>query len=464
MSIGPKDPEAPMWTMITSLQPVVDDLRPAFTQPSFTAGCDLLLGWVMCLGRHRLLRVAENAHPREPADHSRRHGFDTFYNFFERSAWTPTGLAYRVAVLVLTRLPFLGPITLLVDDTLAHKRGRSVWGLGWFRDAVASTQKRVATASGHNWVVVAVAVCLPGTDSPILALPLLARLHLPGKAQRSCPELARLLLAEVLGWFPGRRFILVGDGAYASKRLLQGLDERVRFVGRLRGDAALYDARVPPARPGRRGPQAKKGPRLPTPKEAAAKADRARSAAGSWAWQELTVTVYGRTRRLRALGYVAVWPTVLGLRPVRVVVVRDPEGRMRDAYLFTTDLGAPLGWVITQFAWRWAIEVLFRASKQVLDMEAPQQWSRASVEKVAPWVWSVQSVIMVWYLTAGRRLPEAADLRGRMGPWDSEWSLRHMIQVLRAATLNATINPDSASEAELREFTKTLKNWANLAA
>jgi hypothetical protein len=453
-----------MWTMIASLEVVVDHLRPAFTAPSFAAGCDLLLGWVMCLGRHRLARVAASARPQVPADHTRRHGFDTCYNFFERSAWTPTGLAYRVAVLVLTRLPLLGAITLLVDDTLAHKRGRCVWGLGWFRDAVASTQKRVATASGHNWVVVAVAVCLPGTGIPILALPLLARLHLPGQAQRSCPELARLLLAEVLGWFPDRRFILVGDGAYASKRLLEGLAERVTFVGRLRGDAAVYDPHLPPAPAGRRGPKAKKGPRLPKPKEAAAKADRARSAASPWAWQGVAVTVYGRTRVLQALGYDALWPTVLGLRPVRVVVVRDPEGRMRDAYLFTTDLQAELGWVITQFAWRWSIEVLFRASKQILDMEAPQHWSRASVEKVAPWVWSVQSVLMVWYLTAGKGLPEAEEWRGRLGPWDSEWSLRHMLQVLRAATLNATINPDSAEEAELRQMTKTLKNWANLAA
>src|SRR5260370_23773925 len=137
---------------------------------------------------------------------------------------------------------------------------------------------------------------------------------------------------------------------------------------------------------------------------------------------------------------------------------------MDDIYLFTTDLQASLTWVITQFAWRWSIEVLFRASKQILDMEAPQHWSRASVEKVAPWVWSVQSVLMVWYLTAGKGLPEAEEWRGRLGPWDSEWSLRHMLQVLRAATLNATINPDSAEEAELRQMTKTLKNWANLAA
>ena len=51
-----------------------------------------------------------------------------------------------------------------------------------------------------------------------------------------------------------------------------------------------------------------------------------------------------------------------------------------------------------------------------------------------------------------------------MGDWDSEWSLRHMLQVLRRAILNATINSNSADQAELTEMVKTLKNWANLAA
>jgi DDE superfamily endonuclease len=453
-----------MWTMIASLAPIVQALAPAFTPASFGTHCEFCLAWVLCLGKRRLSRVADNAQPQTLRDHSQRHGLDTYYNFFERSAWTPKGLAYHLAVLILTQLNLRGVVTLLVDDTLAHKRGKSVWGLGWFRDAVASTKKRVATASGHNWVVVAVAVCLPFTKVPILALPLLARLHLPGKGQPSCPALAREMLREVLEWFPDRRFNLVGDGAYAAKTLLGDLDKRVTFVGRLRGDAAVYDPRVPVAKKGHGGRKATKGPRLPSPKAAAAKAERKRSMSGDWVWEQVAVTIYGCRRVLWAFAYEAVWPTVLGLRPVRIVVVRDPEGHLRDTYLFTTDLQARLRWVITQFAWRWAIEVLFRASKQVLEVEAPQHYCQASVEKVAPWVWSLQSVIMVWYVTAGRELAEAAELRAVMGEWDSEWSLRHMVQVLRRATLNETIKPMSADPNDLLKLIETLKNCVNLAA
>lgn len=268
-----------MWTMIHSLDSVVTVLAPAFTQPSFATNCNLLLAWVMCLGKHTLLRVADNTRPDQPPDRSQRHDFNTVYNFFERSSWKPKDLAYRIALLILTRLPFVGPITLLVDDTLAHKRGKCVWGMGWFRDAVASTQKRVATATGHNWVVLAVAFCVPGTTFVILALPLLARLHQPGKGQPSCAQLAREMLAEVMKWFPSHTFNLVGDGAYACKEMLGDWPkERVNFTGRLRGDAALYDPKVaeqPKSKPGKKTrakgqdcPARAMLPRRPTPTRA----------------------------------------------------------------------------------------------------------------------------------------------------------------------------------------------------
>jgi hypothetical protein len=453
-----------MWSMVASLQPYVECLAPAFSQPSSFTCCQMMLAWIMCLGKHTLYRVALSSHPEVIPDHSQRHGLDRYYNFFERSSWKPQDFAYRVALLVLTRLVPRGLVTLLVDDTLAHKRGKSVWGMGWFRDAVASTQKRVATGSGHNWVVLAIALRIPFTNAPILALPVMARLHLPGKGQPSCAALARQMLQQMVSWFPGRRFSLVGDGAYACKEMLAELDERVTFVGRMRGDAAVYDPQVPRAKKGKRGRKATKGPRLPSPKAAALKADRKRTTTGQWLWQAVSVLAYGELRALKAVSYVAVWPHVLGLRPIRIVVVRDPSGKMRDVYLFTTDLDVSLDWVITQFAWRWAIEVLFRASKQVMDIEAPQHYCEESVQKVAPWVWGMQSVIMVWYLEAGHTSDEAAELRGRLGEWDSEWSLRHVMQVLQRTILNTTIQPNSGEPAQLLEIVQTLKNWALLAA
>jgi hypothetical protein len=250
------------------------------------------------------------------------------------------------------------------------------------------------------------------------------------------------MLGGALRWFPERQIVLLGDGAYAGHGLLGNLDSRVTYVGRLRGDAEIYDPQVPPQPPGKRGRKPQKGPRLPSPRDAARRADRNRNGRGPWVWRDLEVTVYGVTRMLRVLAYEVVWPEVLGLRPIQIVVVGDPQGKFRDAYLFTTDLRASISWVVATFARRWSIEVAFQASKQVMDIEGPQHWCQESFEKLAPWVWLMESVVSLWYLTAGQALPEAESARCNLGPWDTEWSLGHWVRVLRIATMAATINPD----------------------
>jgi len=159
-----------------------------------------------------------------------------------------------------------------------------------------------------------------------------------------------------------------------------------------------------------------------------------------------------------------VWPEVLGLRHIRIVIVRDPAGKMKDTYLFTTDLLASLDWVIATYAKRWSIEVAFKNSKQVLGIEGPQHWCRASIEKLAPWLWQMQSLVTLWYLISGKALPEAEAARRRMGPWDSEWSLRHMISVLRTAILEQTIKADSAPKANWHQLLSRVVKYLTCAA
>ena len=76
----------------------------------------------------------------------------------------------------------------------------------------------------------------------------------------------------------------------------------------------------------------------------------------------------------------------------------------------------------------------------------------------------MQSVIGLWYITEGRKLPAAQAARRRFGEWDTEWSLAHMLRILRAAILEATINPESATKADLCQLLDDLENYLNLAA
>ena len=79
-------------------------------------------------------------------------------------------------------------------------------------------------------------------------------------------------------------------------------------------------------------------------------------------------------------------------------------------------------------------------------------------------MWLVQGVPLVWYVGAGHTLPEAKEVEALRGPWDSPWSLRHLLQVLRRATLNATIRENSPDGKELQHSIRVLKNLVNSAA
>jgi hypothetical protein len=451
-----------MFSSIPSLDSVLQCLLPVFTQPSLRTHIDVLLGWVMCLGKRTEYGVFQTIQADTPVSRKERHPFDRFYNFFSRSAWTVRDLAHEVAVAVVVAFNPCGRLYLVVDDTLLHKRGKHVYGLGWFRDAVASTAKRVATASGNHWVVVALAIPLPKTTK-IYCLPIHAMLHLAGKNHPSEATLARAMLQDILAWFPDRKLVFIGDGAYSASNLLGDLDPRVTYVGVMRADAALYDPVVPKQSKSKRGRKPHKGPRLPNPKQAVRKADGNRRGEGTWTWQTVQATAYGVTRTLRVVSFQAVWPEVRGLVPILVVLVRDPLGKFDDKYLFTTDLDAELSWVISTFARRWSIEVAFKASKQVMKIQAPQHWCRQSIEKLSPWAWLMQSVIGLWYITEGHTLPQAQAARRRFGKWDTEWSLAHMLRILRAAILENTINSASATTADPRQLLDNLKSYVNLA-
>ncbi len=104
---------------------------------------------------------------------------------------------------------------------------------------------------------------------------------------------------------------------------------------------------------------------------------------------------------------------------------------------------------------------MFKASKQVLEIEGPHHWCQESIEKLAPWVWLLQSVVSVWYLTVGRTLPEAEAARRDLGAWDTEWSLNHWVRVFRMATMSASLrnNPDSDETNDPVELIERVKNY-----
>lgn len=190
-----------MWCSIPSVDVIMQGLDNVFTAPSVQTHVAMLWGWVMRSGKHTEYKMCETIQADEPVSRDQRHPFDRYYNFFSRSAWTVCELSRAVASAVVMALAGEGTLYLIVDYTLLHKRGKEVYGLGWFYDAVASTERRTVTARGNNGAVIGIAIPDSGAPERFLCPPRQARLHLAGDEHPSCPAVAAML-QEIATWFP----------------------------------------------------------------------------------------------------------------------------------------------------------------------------------------------------------------------------------------------------------------------
>ena len=236
---------------------------------------------------------------------------------------------------------------------------------------------------GLNIVVLALKIDPPWGGEPF-ALPLNVRLHTKGGA--TLLDLAEHMLIQVASWFPQRQFQLCADGSYAS---LAGRHlPRTDLISRLRHDAALYKVLCKQKKP-RRGRPRKKGDRLPTPRQIAQKVTK---------WTTVTVNERGKSVQRMVFTQEVVWYAVCPERPVLLVICRDPSGKMKDDFFFTTDVSQKPQEVIEHYASRWSIEDTFKNVKQSLGGEEPQLRSAEGPQRVAAFSFWLYSVLWLWFL------------------------------------------------------------------
>jgi hypothetical protein len=254
---------------------------------------------------------------------------------------------------------------------------------------------------GHRWVVAAISVALPFT-SKRWALPVLSALYRTEELSRAekrrhktPPCLARQLMAVLIHWFPGRRFVFLGDGGYASHELARFCSRHSRhatLISRFHGDANLYE---PPPRPKHFGRHPVKGKKLPPPEQVAARSPRTRA----------TVNWYGGdTRRVELVTGTGAWyRSGHGLVFVRWVYVHDMQGTHRDEYVYSTDLTLSASQIVSWFTARWPIETTFEEVRAHLGFESPRQRTAQSVLRTAPCLLGLFTLIALAYAEHCRR-------------------------------------------------------------
>jgi len=355
---------------------IIQQFFPIFTAPGAKIFARLIEGWVLCTVRRTVTGILPFADPANERAH------DAYHRFFPDARWSMAKLWRLLTKTLIQTLCRNGTITLALDDTLFHRSGKKVNGAGWWRDAVRSTQKNVVYAWGLNLVVLTLQIRPPWGGEP-LGLPINMRLH--RKNQASLMELAVQMINEVRQWLPERLFRVVGDGFYAT--LAGKTLNAITIISRIRRDADLYDL-PPERRKKKRGRPRKRGKKLSKLEKMAAHIQN---------WQTVTFRQRGKTVKRLVYTRVVLWYTV-SRNPIMLVVSRDPDGKEKDEFFFTTDVTMDPAEVLGCYADRWAIEDTFKNTKQLLGGQQPQTYKGKGPERAAGLSLLLYSTVWLWYL------------------------------------------------------------------
>ncbi|EAY26143.1 hypothetical protein M23134_06016 [Microscilla marina ATCC 23134] len=124
---------------------------------------------------------------------------------------------------------------------------------------------------------------------------------------------------------------------------------------------------VPPRLSGQRGPNRKKGDKLPKLTEVLENPQTV--------WQMITITEwYGHANKVTtgtALWYRAGKPVI----PLRWVLLCDPDQKLEPRAILCTDLSLSLKEIVTYYVRRWSVEVTFGEVRKHLGVGTQRQWS-----------------------------------------------------------------------------------------
>jgi len=373
-----------------------------FTQPVWHHVQVLWRGAVLCRGPRTVaavLRVMGLGGERR---------FEKYHRVLNRARWSGLQGAKILLGLLIALLPASWDWEIVVDETIERRQGPRIHAKGRYRDAVRSTKGTVVKCYGLKWISLMLLVPLPWSPRP-WALPFLTLLAPSERANTKAKRRHKTTVdwtvqavKVIARWLGGRRWTLLGDGAYACVRLAHaGVARGVTLISRLRLDAQLY-AFPDRHAPRRRGPKPLKGKRLPSLK--------ARVQEALAYGKDLEIPWYGgTTRRVRVLSNTSLWYTP-GERPVAIrwVLIVDPNGEAEPMAVFSTDVDQPVARIIAAFVRRWNIEVTFEETRRHLGVETQRQWSDRAIARTTPALFALFSLVCLMALrlvAMGQALP-----------------------------------------------------------
>ena len=286
----------------------------------------------------------------------------TYYKLIERAHVSVADLSIRLLQLVQRVFP-AELVNLIIDDTLVPRTAKTGPGISVKHDH-ARKANRPTFLNSQCWVTLALVVRVRLGSA--LTVPIRSWL-VEESGQRGKLWVARQLIDSVRAHVKDARLLI--DAWFMRKSLiLPLLEQRVRIIGQVRRDTALF---LPPEpEPKRRGRKRKYGQRID-----AAMLD-------ALPMTEMKLTLYGKSQRVRLRSVIAIARFLKGL-PVRAVwceMYQDDGTWSRPRLILATESGLTAQDVVEIYAERWGIEPLFHNLKRWWGVTNLWQQSKDALE------------------------------------------------------------------------------------
>lgn len=331
------------------------------------------------------------------------------YRLYSQERVDPALLFRPAIVEIHSHLPTDAPFVAAIDDTLVHKSGTKIHGVGWKRDPLGP-KFQTNLVRGQRYLQLTAA--WPGLDGRAHMIPVdFTHAPTPPKPPKKATELQRqqykeqqkqqrlnavtqARLEHLRQTLPAaRRLVVVGDGGYTNADVLKHLPENTVYIGRIRKDAVLHALPGPAPATGR---PPSYGKLLPTPE--ALRTD------DTVPWQTVHAFAAGKRHDFKVKTVEpALWRKAGADCPVRLVVIAPIGYRLRQgsrllyrqpAFIICTDPNLSIEDIVQYYLWRWGIEVNFRDEKTLLGTGEAQVRTAAS-NRIQPAV-TVAAYAFLW--------------------------------------------------------------------
>lgn len=386
-----------MFIIPPEFQETISVFSPLFSKKVFLRACQLLLGTILTLGNRTVCSVLRTLGLSEVKNWS------NYHRILSRAKWSALKCSGILVKMLIKEFRVTGPLVFGMDETIERRWGKEIKARGIYRDAVRSSKDHFVKCSGLRWIGVMLLTEVSWANK-IWALPFLTvlapseRYHESnGKAHKKLSDWARQICYQIHRWFPDRECIILGDGSYSVRALLDSTRKMVTWITPLRMDADLYDL---PPEISLGGKKPKGRPPLKGKKQAKLK-KRLQDKKLKWKMVCFSSWYGQENKKMKIASGTSIWyrggePAV----PIRWVLVVDPTGEKKTFTLLCTDLDKSPIEIVQHYVKRWQIEVTFEEVRAHLGVETQRQWSDLAIQRTTPVLMALFSLVTIWAKSA----------------------------------------------------------------